>query len=514
MLTKLPTTAGLLLVFALLQLACGGKGSPPPPPPAPVITDINGGLSASGTPGSVFIVDGSAFGDLAVATAGYSLDFRDAANTIAASATSTVNFASGGWKPVFITATVPAALAVGTTYKVTVTTPVGTSNAASFLVLGSPSFSPANIVWTATSSLPVAEQGFPSVIATIGAGASAASYVYAVGGNTAPSAGAANAKAANAASVYFNKLDGTTAAAGQLVNASWTAATALPAPRGFAAAVLATPFNSRVGGNGTLYLLGGLDSGGAATATAYAASLNADGSVPAVGAAGSWVETTAMPRAVFAHGAVVFHGRIYVAGGNDSAGNPLASTISAAINADGTLGAWTALPDLPAKVAYHQLLTAAGNLYVLGGTTSAVDPVTNLQSPGSQTSVYSAAINLQTGAFANAGWTTNASGLTKGREKFTAVPAGGAILVSGGLYAGALNGSNEQEYASINTDGSISGFQGATGTHTISKAIGGYNVYGQSTASFADAAGNAHVLVIGGGDANTGAPHAQTWYQH
>jgi hypothetical protein len=69
-------------------------------------------------------------------------------------------------------------------------------------------------------------------------------------------------------------------------------------------------------------------------------------------------------------------------------------------------------------------------------------------------------------------------------------------------------------YSSINTDGSISGFLGATGTHTISKTTGGYNFYNHSTAYFADATGNAHVLVIGGEDTNTGAPLAQAWYQH
>jgi hypothetical protein len=512
MTTKLLTTAAVLLSLGLLLQACGGKNPPPPPPPAPAIVDVNGGLSGSGTLGSVFILDGTGFGDLAAATAGYSLDFRDAAsNAVVASATSSVNFAGGGWKSLFITASVPT-LTVGTTYKVTVTTPSGTSNAVNFLVLGSPSFSPATILWTATSSLPVAEQGFPSVIASIGAGTTAASYIYAVGGNTA-AASATNPKAASSAAVYFNKLDGTTASAGQLVNASWTTATALPAPRGFAAAVVATAFNSKVGGNGTIYLLGGLDGAGSATSTVYEASLNADGSIPVALTAGTWMETTPMPRAVFAHGAVIFHGRIYVVGGNDSAGSPLASATSAPINADGSLGAWTALPDLPAKLAYHQLLTAAGNLYVLGGTTSAVDPVLGTQSAGSQTSIYYNPISLKDGTLANATWTSNASGLTKSREKFTAVPAGGSILVSGGLYSG-FAGASEQEYASINTDGSISSFQGATGTHTISKAVGGYNFYNHSTAWFADAAGNAHVLIIGGEDVASGAPHAQVWYQH
>ncbi len=40
----------------------------------------------------------------------------------------------------------------------------------------------------------------------------------------------------------------------------------------------------------------------------------------------------------------------------------------------------------------------------------------------------------------NATWTTNAAGMGKTREKFTAVVAGGYVLVSGGLYSGASTG--------------------------------------------------------------------------
>ena len=142
-----------LLAAAGLILSCGSN----PPPPAPAIVDVNGGLSGSGTLGSVFILDGTGFGDLTAQTSGYSLDFRDAtSNAVVASATSTVNYAGGAWKSLFITATVPATgLTAGTTYKVTVTTPTGTSNAVNFLILAAQPYVP-NTVWTKTSSLPAA----------------------------------------------------------------------------------------------------------------------------------------------------------------------------------------------------------------------------------------------------------------------------------------------------------------------------------------------------------------------
>jgi hypothetical protein len=115
-------------------------------------------------------------------------------------------------------------------------------------------------------------------------------------------------------------------------------------------------------------------------------------------------------------------------------------------------------------------------------------------------------------------WTTNGTGLSKSREKFSAVVAGGGVLASGGLYLGAVNGSTEQEFASINPDGSsLSSFTTVTGSTTITKQVGGYNFYNQSSAYFADTAGNPHVLILGGAEisntASSGTPHAEVWYQ-
>lgn len=507
---KVASVLMVSLCILLLQ-GCGGGGGGSAPPPT--ITDINGGVSGSGTVGSVFIVDGTNFGTLTSANAGYSVDFRDAAtNAVAASAT--VNYAAGNWNDIYIKGTVPSGLAPSATYKVTVTTPGGTSNAVNFLVVPSVSFSPSTILWSATASLPQAQQGFPAVVAPVfqsistATGTSASitgTYIYALGGNTADTT-TVNGKAANVASVSFNKMDDTT---GALANSSWTATTPLPDNRGFAAAVAGTGFNSLIKGNKTfLYLLGGLDGTGAATSTVYYAPVNADGSV------GSWAATTALPKALFAEGAAIFNGHIYVAGGNDTTGAPVASVYSAKINSDGTVGSWQSLPNLPDVRAYHQLLVAAGVIYVVGGDNTTVDPVTNVQTGSSQGTIFYNGINLQDGSLANATWSTNGNSLGKNREKFSAVVAGGYVLVSGGLYNGASNGSSEQSYAQINPDGSISSFNGATGTHTISGTTGGYDFYNQAGAYFVDTSGNPHVLVIGGGDINSGLPQAGVWYQH
>lgn len=489
----------LVLSIVGLLAGCGGGGGGGGPMPVPSITGINGGISGSGTVGSIFVIDGNGFGDLStVPTSGYSVDFRDATtNDILA----TADMTNGVWSNIFIKGKVPN-LTAGTIYKVTVTTPGGTSNAVNFLIVASVAFSPSTITWTQTSSLPVAQQGFPTVIAPVFKSITsvADNYIYAIGGNTAASA------ADNKATVYFNKMDNASGA----IPAAWTATTSLPAPRGFSAAVIANSFNSLASGN-YVYLLGGLDGSGNATSTVYYASINDDGTIPSSGSAGTWASTTALPQALFAEGAVIFHGRIYVAGGNDSTGTPVSTVYSAKIKSDGTLEDWQTLSSLPDKLAYHQLVASAGYLYVIGGDNAAVDPITNVQSASSQPTVYYNQINLQDGSLVNPTWTTNDPGI-KAREKFTAVVAGSNIVITGGLYSGDP-GNNESRYGTIKTDGSVEPFGGATGTNTISSA-GGYDPYNHSTAYFVDSSGNPHVLILGGGDVNTGVLHSEVWYQH
>jgi IPT/TIG domain-containing protein len=473
---------------------------------APAIADVNGGRAGSGTVNSLFILDGHAFGDLSAAPAGgYSVDFRDAAsNAVVASAA--VNYAGSDWQDIFIVGAVPGTLTAGVAYDLTVTTPSGTSAPVSFAVTSAVSFSPSTIQWTATSSLPSAQQGFPVALVPVGS----TTFLYALGGNTA-SASTANGKAASVDSVSFNQLD---AATGALANASWTATAPLPDKRGFAAGVAASPFNSVVAGNGALYVLGGLDGTGAATDTVYFAPVAADGSVAAAGTPGAWSATTSLPQKLFAAGAVIFHGRIYVAGGNDATGAPVSKVYSAKIGADGTLAPWQTLPDLPAAVAYHQLVNSGAFLYVLGGTTAAVDPVSNAQSASAQGAIYTNAINIRSGGLSSLTWNTNAASMGKAREKFSAVAAGSYLLVSGGLYNGASTGSSEQSYAAINADGSIASFNGATGSHTVSGATSGYDFFNHAATLFVDGSGNPHVLVVGGADTGTGVPHAGVWYQH
>jgi hypothetical protein len=490
--------AGTLVFFP----GCTGSGSNSAT--LPLISDINGGVLARGTAGSIFVIDGTGFGTPSSGSSGYSVAFED---TLTASlvADAAVDLStSGNWTDVFIKATVPNQLTAGTTYMVVVKTPNGTSNAVSFIVVASVIFSPSTILWSQSYSLPAAQQGFSTVCGTIGTGTS--TYVYSIGGNTATS-GTINGDNSNVDTVYMNQLNN---ADGTLSDASWTTLTSLPGPRGFAAAVFANSYNSIISGS-AIYVVGGLDGTGAATSTVYYALPNSYGTIPASGSSGTWTATTALPQPLSAAAAVIFHGWIYVAGGNGSDGAPVTKVYSAKINADGTLGSWAPLTDLPVALAFHQLVEIAGTLYVLGGDSAATDPISDSQSPSVQDSVYYNAINIQTGAIGSA-WTTDGNKLTKAREKFSAVGAGGYILVTGGLYGG-NPGSSEESYASVNSDGSLSSFNGATGSHTIVNSSG-YSLYNHSHFYVVDSSGNPHVLILGGADVDTGTLQAEVWYQH
>ncbi len=496
---------GLYIILIFLIASCGGGGEGGGTDTTwskPVINDINGGVAGSGTVGSIFVINGSGFGTPTSGTSGCSVNFRDATtNNVIANAT--VDLATAGnWTDVFIKAAVSNQLTAGTTYKVTVTTPGGTSNAADFLVVASVNFSPSTILWSQSSSLPVAQQGFPTVVGSMGAD----SFIYAIGGNTGTN-GTVDGEKMNHETVYQNQINNTD---GTLMNGNWTALTPLPGKRGFAAAVFANKYNSMRDGN-TIYVLGGLDDTGAATSTVYYALLKSDGTIPAAGSAGTWSSTTALPQPLYAAGAAIFHGHIYVVGGNGSTGVPVMKVYSARINANGSLGSWSTLSDLPVPLAFHQLVMIAGNLYVLGGDNTVTDPISNSLSPSVQDAIYYNPIDIVTGLIGSS-WTSNTSKLTKAREKFSAVGAGGYMLVSGGLYGG-NPGSSEQSYSEVNSDGSLSSFNGATGSHTIANSSG-YSFYNHSHSYVVDSAGNPHVLILGGADVNSGALHAEVWYQH
>lgn len=131
---------------------------------------------------------------------------------------------------------------------------------------------------------------------------------------------------------------------------------------------------------------------------------------------------------------------------------------------------------------------------------------------GTETSqVVRARVDLRTRDLDATGWMPTES-LGKARSKHDAVFAGGALFVSSGIYNG-QPGSSENTYASINADGTIKPWQGATGSETIDVEIG-RSLYNQAMVTFIDRTGVGHVLVLGGADRDqAGVPSgAVLWY--
>ncbi len=139
--------------------------------------------------------------------------------------------------------------------------------------------------------------------------------------------------------------------------------------------------------NGRIYALGGANLLGQRN-TAYFASINADGTLAA------WKSTTALPQRVSAHAASVYNGRVYVTGGQLRNTGATALVYSAPFNADGTLGAWRYETSLPSTLFGHKSFARSGRLYVLGGSSaSRMYDSSGLPAGSISAAVYSAAVN-------------------------------------------------------------------------------------------------------------------------
>nr|ACX33961.1 putative kelch repeat-containing protein [uncultured bacterium RM35] len=94
------------------------------------------------------------------------------------------------------------------------------------------------------------------------------------------------------------------------------------------------------------------------------------------GMLGDWSLTTPIPKANVGTGIAVAGNRVYASGGairDVFSLLTVAETYSAPIQADGTLGDWTAGPDLPSPRLHHSTDVYGGNFYAIGGTPNLPD---------------------------------------------------------------------------------------------------------------------------------------------
>ncbi len=436
----------------------------------PNLAFMNGATRPSGNLGSTVVLEGEAFGDLR--GTGQALFSDGAGGTVPAAITT-----EDDWTDTFILTTVPSGAATG---DVVVQTATGTSDPISFTVTQEATFSPSVVDWRQTTSLPAPVSGHAALflLAEDGSGQDL-QRVYVVGGADGAGSGGTN--------VWFGAVgsDGTVAA--------WDATAGLPAGRAYHAVLAATPFNSRVNGDGWIYVLGGVAStGDVPLATIYRAPLMSDGTV------GSWIEIGALPEPLHSQKAVIFQSRIYIVGGATTGDAPSASVHRAAVDTLGNLGTWEQLTSLPSVRARHAVTLIGNCLHVVGGDNLAVSPGDPALTSARYDVIHRARIDLRSREISAAGWTLDDTKTVKARRSHTSVIAGGGMLNTAGLYEGIGNfGSSENMFSQIDADCEVAGFNGANNQNSIKKN-GGANLFDHAAVSFVDASGTAHVMILGG----------------
>ncbi|HEY6109769.1 MAG TPA: IPT/TIG domain-containing protein [Gemmatimonadales bacterium] len=177
---------------------------------------------------------------------------------------------------------------------------------------------------------------------------------------------------------------------------------------------------------------------GTSNALSFTLTTNATFSPSAIG----WTATTALPVGLSGHSAAfaVVGGAsptnlVYVTGGADSTYAPRNDVYYATIGTNGQLSAWTTTAALPASVAFHASVVATransrikapGYIYVLGGATNAAGAPTS--------TIYRGTLDSLSGAVT--GWTTLATGLPAATHSFGAVIFRGDVYIAGGSATG------------------------------------------------------------------------------
>ncbi len=174
---------------------------------------------------------------------------------------------------------------------------------------------------------------------------------------------------------------------------------------------------------------------------------------------------------------------LYVSGGQTSGGTPtnratvsfLTLTVSGATFSSSA--SWSSFGDLPSARAFHAMAAAhSGNspvaagsayLYVIGGQNTATD------TPGGTASVYSAAVNLSTGAIFGT-WTSSTSSLPDAHIGHSAIVYRGRLFVMGG-YLGSGNPRDTIYAADVNSDGTLTPF--SLQARTMPQAMGSFAAF-------------------------------------
>lgn len=208
--------------------------------------------------------------------------------------------------------------------------------------------------------------------------------------------------------------------------------------------------HSAVNLGGRIYVAGGLSDNYSGTgflnSVYYCAAVNPDGTL------GAWQPASPMPEflGLGMHASLVHNNRIYVLGGSNYAGQRGRVYVSG-VNPDGTLSGWQPVTALPNMLAAHSAAVSGERIYVTGGVERAA---------GATASVYSAPVN-QDGTLGAWRGELSMPAPVFGHRSFA---RGGRLFAVGGFNAPALYGaggappagvSSAVYAAPINPDGTL-----------------------------------------------------------
>ena len=410
---------------------------------------------------------------------------------------------STAWSDAAIRVAVPDSAVSGT---LAVTTAGGRRVTAAVHVLPRVAFAPASLDWQArtAAAFPQAPVGVALAAAEFPAGSALATTLYAAGGAE-PAVNGADTTVAPDSGVYVARAQtggGLGAWVRQTDVADVTHSHALPAPRAFAAAVVATRYNSRFDGT-ALYILGGLDSAGVPQSTVFAADATAD-SVKS-----RFIPVEALPAPVAGAIAVVRRGRIYVIGGTDSTGHPRQTVFVGRIDPTGLIDGWYTAPALPGPRAYGGGVVLDDRAIAFGGVADSVAPGGGLGTNPSRLATSDTAATSLVSGFVTGPWGAGAALLPAGRSQFATLDVGNAVLLVGGMYTGAATNAAETLAAAVVGD-SLAPFAAVTTASTI-WGQGGGTLVGPAGITWRDADGTRHGIVLGGMDLATHLRTAWVW---
>jgi N-acetylneuraminic acid mutarotase len=216
-------------------------------------------------------------------------------------------------------------------------------------------------------------------------------------------------------------------------------------------------------------MIGG-SAGAGGISNIYSAPINADGTL------GTWSFVGNLPLGLHNSQVIVTINRVYIIGGFTNSSTGVYGSYTAPINADGTLGAWTSGPSAPIPTYYGKAVVTKNRVYILGG--------------GGNTQMLTAPINSDgtLGSFYT-------SGFTPTREGGEYIVTRNRIYVFGG-YGGSETFTTGSHSAPINADGTI-------GTWVVNTGFGDNGLLDIAPANRAAIITNGKVYLLGGNNGVT-----------